>query len=314
MDAIIQSRLDRVDNALSTLIDSIASYIPSVPAATDLLVADDQLSECVDQCKVFTVDCEPFKTDIDEVNIHQANYARILRLRETVDSLNQSITANISSLADLRKELLTTPATVFSKDQRNVPYTELLDYAGRINKYTVPPTLRQPIPVPQAPNTTPSQPANTSATNGNGVFAEQNNRTPTKWSPNAQAQGEGIGVSSLDQKEVQWLDPMSTQVPFVPWPSEDVIRRGALAQIQLMMEQGKDPGGISATAAEDETEPPNGDAMIADQRHGEVKAVGAHSGESRTETQNPVRRFERIVEEKPKVFGGLDLYDPEEEG
>jgi len=26
------------------------------------------------------------------------------------------------------------------------------------------------------------------------------------------------------------------------------------------------------------------------------------------------RRAERRVEEKPKVFGGLDLYDPDEEG
>lgn len=52
MEAIMQSRLDRVETALNTLIDSIASYIPSTNAASDLLEADDELNESVDQCKL----------------------------------------------------------------------------------------------------------------------------------------------------------------------------------------------------------------------------------------------------------------------
>lgn len=51
MEAIMQSRLDRVETALNTLIDSIASYIPSTNAASDLLEADDELNESVHQCK-----------------------------------------------------------------------------------------------------------------------------------------------------------------------------------------------------------------------------------------------------------------------
>lgn len=230
------------------------------------------------------------------MTLHQEYYAYILRLRETVDSLNQRITATLSSLADVRKELLATPATVFSQDQRNVPYVELLEYASRINKYTIPPTLRQPVPVIQAEVT--AQLANPLPSNGSGVSADQNGPGPV-------VHGEGIGVSSLDQKEVQWLDPLSTQVPFVPWPSEDVIRRGALAQIQLMLEQGQDPNNVITSSAGEEMELASGDAIVVDQ----PETIAA-------DLETPVGRVtqaERIVEEKPKVFAGLDLYDPDEE-
>lgn len=51
----MQNRLDRVEIALNSLIDSIASYIPSTTAASDLLEADDELNESVDQCKLLIV-------------------------------------------------------------------------------------------------------------------------------------------------------------------------------------------------------------------------------------------------------------------
>lgn len=44
MNAILQAQLDRVESALSTLIESIASYNPSIPAANALLAADDDLN------------------------------------------------------------------------------------------------------------------------------------------------------------------------------------------------------------------------------------------------------------------------------
>lgn len=122
---------------------------------------------------------------------------------------------------------------------------------------------------------------------------------------NAQAHGEGIGVLSLDQKEVQWLEPLSTQVPFVPWPSEDIIRRGALAQIQLMLEQGQDPNNVVTSTARKETEPASGDAIVVDQPGAIVADLETPVGR--------VTQVERIIEEKPKVFAGLDLYDPDEE-
>ena len=49
MNAIIQTQLDRVETALNTLIESIASYNPSIPAANALLAADDDLNNGLKQ-------------------------------------------------------------------------------------------------------------------------------------------------------------------------------------------------------------------------------------------------------------------------
>ena len=96
---------------------------------------------------------------------------------------------------------------------------------------------------------------------------------------------------------------------WVPWPSEEVIRQGPLGQLQALMEQGVDP---AAVPVEQGTE--KGEAM-----EGVLKEEGIDK-----EVQNG-RVNERVVEresargrevqrdEKPKVFGGLDLYNPDEE-
>lgn len=51
MNATLQSQLDRVESSLNTLIDSITTYNPSVPAAIDLLSADDELTKGLEQRK-----------------------------------------------------------------------------------------------------------------------------------------------------------------------------------------------------------------------------------------------------------------------
>jgi hypothetical protein len=40
-----------------------------------------------------------------------------------------------------------------------------------------------------------------------------------------------------------WLPMLNPEqnIPFVPWPSEDTIRRGALASIELLINKGVDP-------------------------------------------------------------------------
>jgi len=235
------------------------------------------------------------------VTTHQANHARILRLKETNDALNQHITSTLTLLADSRKELLATPATVFPENQRNVPYSELLDYAKRISRFTVPPTFRI-----RAPAAAPAQPTTTEAVNRVSDATVQGGNTTTAHGEN---DGHGIGISSLEQKEVEWLDPLN-QIPFVPWPSEEVIKRGALVQIQAMLEQGIDPAGVGS----------GGDEAVKEMRDADVKhegehmtgVVDGHDEVSRPPVSGPVQ-IER-KEEKPKVFGGLDLYDPDEEG
>lgn len=49
MDALLDARFQRVEAALTTLIDSIASYNPSQQAVVDLVAADDDLSRGLQQ-------------------------------------------------------------------------------------------------------------------------------------------------------------------------------------------------------------------------------------------------------------------------
>jgi hypothetical protein len=51
MEDILSTQFDRVEKALTTLVDSIAAYNPSPQAALDLVAADDQLSQGLDQRK-----------------------------------------------------------------------------------------------------------------------------------------------------------------------------------------------------------------------------------------------------------------------
>ena len=49
MNPTIQAQLDRLETSLTALVDSIASYNPSIPAASSLLQADLDLQDGLDQ-------------------------------------------------------------------------------------------------------------------------------------------------------------------------------------------------------------------------------------------------------------------------
>jgi hypothetical protein len=52
MNCNLQSRFERVEIALNTLLDSISSYNPSTQAAVALVEADDDLSKGLEQRKL----------------------------------------------------------------------------------------------------------------------------------------------------------------------------------------------------------------------------------------------------------------------
>ncbi|KAL8689472.1 MAG: hypothetical protein Q9218_004865 [Villophora microphyllina] len=292
MNVIIQNQLDRIEAALNTLITSIESYNPSVPAAIDLLAADTALQQ-----------------GIQQLAQHQANHARILRLRSTIESQNQQITSTLTLLANTRKELLATPATVFPENSRSVPYTELLEYAKKISPYTVPPTFREPTEPQKAETATGKNESAAPLVNGVGdtaVEAREVNAVANGKMPESKESKEskGVGESSLQQADVQWLSPME-QIPFVPWPTEEVIKRGALGQIQVMFEQGVDPG-----TGRDQNESMRG--RNAEEGINDVHMSAAAPEASLVSAQGTLdgmarRADPRRREEKPKVFKGLDL-------
>ena len=241
-------------------------------------------------------------SDSSVVSIHQANHSRIVHLRERISILNQDITANLVLLTETRDEIIATPATVFPDNQRIVPYDELLDYAKRISRFTVPPTIRPPISTVQGMGADSSEPTNPLTNNGAST-------EPSVVQPPNNKEIQGIGVASLDQNEVQWLDPL-TQIPFVPWPVEEVIRQGALAQIQVMLEQGIDPSKVVAGENESLKAEAIADTSMVDKPQ-DIRLDGIIEDGNAKVGNGIVFKKE---EEKPKVFGGLDLYDPDEEG
>lgn len=220
--------------------------------------------------------------NISVVSTHQRNHARIQSLRSTIDRQNAAITDTLTTLASTRADLLSTPSSLPQKDARTVPYSELLDYAKRISRYTVPPTFRPTFPS--------AQPALTPALNGDTVAVEEGPE-------DIKEEKEGRGTASLEDVERKWLDPL-TQIAFVPWVSDETMKRGALAEIQSMVERGENPENAGAGGSEEKAETMGiGKGEDAVEGEGGVNADGGMGVQRR--------------EEKPKVFGGLDLYDPD---
>ena len=239
---------------------------------------------------------------ITVVAIHQANYAHIESLRQTAMTLDLRLTATVTQLADLRRDLLAAPLTISPKNHRDVNYKELLDYAKRISKFTVPPTLRQPVLA------APSKEQTDSHMTGTAVAGDGTGPTTATALPPDQAEEKGFGIAALPQDAVQWLDHLK-QIPFVPWPNEEVIKRGALAEIQAMSERGIDPSIVS--------EAEHGASEISQEVRNELSTDTRVDDLMQTEDnttiiENGGQHFQKS-EEKPTVFGGLDLYDPDEE-
>jgi ribosome-binding factor A len=53
MEMVIDKRFERVEKALATLINSISIYNPAPAHANDLVLADAELSQGLEQCKLF---------------------------------------------------------------------------------------------------------------------------------------------------------------------------------------------------------------------------------------------------------------------
>ncbi|KAL8673635.1 MAG: hypothetical protein Q9168_001941 [Polycauliona sp. 1 TL-2023] len=297
MNGIIQSQLDRVDTALTALITSIDSYNPSVPAAVDLLAADDELQKGV---KLLAQ--------------HQTNHSRILRLRSDLEAHEQQTKSTLTLLAETREELLSTPATTFPAHARNVPFTELLEYAKNISRYTVPPTFREPLPQPKAADATDKAEGATPAINGTGDSVaearEANAIANGAELQNGETKERGVGVSSLTPDEVLWLNELA-RTDFVPWPNEEVIKRGALGQIQVMLEQGVNPestGAAEEAARRVEAEDTEKNVPMGAEQVAAIVEAGQNNVESGEGRMEQPRR-----EEKPKVFKGLDLDEDSDE-
>lgn len=204
---------------------------------------------------------------------HQINHARILALRSQVSALSSSITSSLTTLAETRSEILSQKITPVTTHARQVPYQVLLEYAAQISRYAA----KDRRYIKKAP-------ASSEEVNGADATAQQDTQDVGK------------------EGEQQVIPPMK-QVPFVPWPTEAIIKQGALGRIQAMVETGQDP----ATVGFQDTVNSVNDEVV---EEGKINADISASNDL-MDTKEVERRSTHI-EEKPKVFGGLDLYDPDD--
>lgn len=223
-------------------------------------------------------------------------------MRQITSDLSDQTTQILTRLASTRADILSTPVTTFANEGVQVPYEELLAYAKRISKFTVPPShlRRDDTRGKSAAAEEDARPPN--AENDLGTDAEANGAAGRAAAGDKEGE-RGAAVTALPAEETQWLDP-DASFEFTPWPGEEVIRRGALGRIQAMLETGQDP--LSAGRPEQEMT--------------EQKEEGVQEDQMQVDVPEPVegRQARRVAthtvqEEKPAVFGGLDLYDPDEE-
>ncbi|KAF4974518.1 hypothetical protein FZEAL_8586 [Fusarium zealandicum] len=241
MDAYIDSRFERLEKALASLIDSVTKYHPSTPQAKELGTADNELSK-----------------GLEQVQTHQGNYLRIQQLRESSAALDTQIRETLSSLATTRKDIVTThTTTALAGPNYPIAYEELLNYARRISKTTMPPagTIKAVSPTPDAQTPAPdSQAASVMTPSAPPSSQVQSpavmNGTPQVSQEPATQQTATSTNTNLPEGWSQYLNPLSGQL-FFPWPQEDKIRAGSLASNQVLMEQGIDPKGYDPAEEEE---------------------------------------------------------------
>ncbi|KAH9908384.1 hypothetical protein F4778DRAFT_776685 [Xylariomycetidae sp. FL2044] len=230
MEKHLDSCFDRVEKALANLIDSITKYNPSSGPVNELGAADAALNK-----------------GLEQLQKHQANYRRIEELRAATVQFDTRIKDTLRLLANTRKELKSTPATAFPDGPNyEINYDELLNYARRISKTTRPPAGAVNAP-PQAdsqlkvengtaetaattpaggtPNGTQPQPENVALANGVQQSFDASQQTTTS------------GGTNLPDHLTAHLNPHSG-FEFVPWPREEQVRKGAIASLAYLAEQG----------------------------------------------------------------------------
>ncbi|KAL6886252.1 hypothetical protein HDV57DRAFT_490045 [Trichoderma longibrachiatum] len=231
MDTYIDARFERLEKALATLIDSVTKYHPSPIQAEELKNADNEL------CK-----------GLEQVEIHQRNHLKIQQLRQMSASLDAQIRETLTSLATTRKDLVTTQVTSYpSEPNYPILYEELLGFARRISKTSMPPAAILNAMAAANQTTVPDSQAMTPSAQ---TPSRMQSPAPTNGVAEQQQQTQASAHTSLPDNMNQFLNPLSGQL-FFPWPLEDKIRSGALASNQILLEQGINPRGYDPVAEEE---------------------------------------------------------------
>ncbi|KAK6503670.1 hypothetical protein TWF481_008673 [Arthrobotrys musiformis] len=291
MDAVLKKSLDAIESSLAALLESVTVDDPSSDAAAALVAADDDLS-----------------SSLEQLVAHQTNHQRLLHLRALSSALDSELSTLLTSLSQARTELQSTTTTVFPSHSRQVDYDALLSYATKISKFTRPPTHLRSQPQ--------TEPTNTDAStalvlkpdvNGNSLGKDGGAEGSGGNAAGAAGGGEPTGNAATrpTAEDIAMLDP-TAGMPFVPWPTEEIMRRGILANIgsieaipDTAAGQAADQGTADGDAAAGQTAGPSG---------GNRQISEADRERAREEAARREAERKQIEQE---VFQGLDLYDPD---
>lgn len=327
MNAQFQTTLADFESKLNALVTSLTTSPTAAgapAAAVGLLDADDSLTSAVDTLRQ-----------------HQANYARILKLREEAAGLEDRVKSIVRDVVKYEKEITTTcgdedsdsevdedssdsdgenqnreverPKRTGLRRTKEIEYKLLLDFARRISKYNLQAAAdaaeglhgnearRKPIGT--------DHDAEMSGTNTTAASANGTEEAPTVEP-----------VSTVTKEATSWLDEsanLTRQVYMLPYPMEDRIRLGLMGQIQLAAAEGR-PGFDADAEVERLIREAEGsgaaDAMAPVQqdegaRHADEAAMAAaHAGSAATSASRSA-----APPPKPKAMLDLDLYDPDED-
>ncbi|KAF2027218.1 mediator of RNA polymerase II transcription subunit 4 [Setomelanomma holmii] len=298
MESVLSSQFERVEKALSTLVDSIAAYNPSPQAALDLVAADDELSQ-----------------GLDQLAWHQANHARIQSLRTEAESLEEQLKTSVASLASLRHELFDTPATTFPTESRPVHCDELLQFAKNISQHTVPPTYRERAPQASTEEDKEKEDAASSGapTNVMNTPANVDLMDITKGTPEGPKEGHTTSAANLKitAEEEEWLRKLhDSKIAWFPWPSDDKIRTGNLYKLMYWQAKNKDVDDFDIYAHEEKERikrlPEDERPPATPQAEAESKALPAQAHAEPSEVQ---RTHVPRPAPAPKIFDAFDDLD-----
>jgi hypothetical protein len=228
------------------------------------------------------------------VDEHQQAYREIMSLRKTTNALDTQLTDLLNMLSETRQQIVSVPSTTFAKPPKTVSYTELLSYASKISKFSRPPN---PIAFRKfanavLPQSLPPAQQSGAATAGGVKTAEGSAKLPL----------------GLLEEDLPHLDP-SSQMPFTPWPSEEVMKQGALAMLG--------PFGVPEDMVPEAEKRAAEAAEEARRKEEEGKAANG-----KKEEQKDAERLKRMSiapqapqrEKQPAIsLISLDLYEPPEE-
>lgn len=241
---------------------------------------------------------------------HQANHARILKLRQTTDSLDNQIKSTVTTLAETRKELLAIPsATEPNIPTRDVPFDELLAFAKNIAKFTLPPGHHlRPVNAQVPATELAAEPSIESSAETLKSGAPLRSPTQTQLSPTqpqSQAKDdeskndpEGHAFSQLTAEQRSFLDDAQT-LPFMPWPDFPLINAGILRQTQDMIAQGIDPATVRTEAEQEAWE-----QDIQEQR---AKL------EADDRQRHQEQRAQRLPEKPKEEYTGFAMFEDDED-